>query len=120
MAPSPAQAVRALPCGHLSSGGEGARMSGAQVGGLSQMLCCFCSHLAHPPQSSELICADWSQRDLGHKMAPSPALEVRAIPGGHLSSGGKGAQMSGARNRGLSQKLCRFCSLLTHPPQSAS
>ena len=42
-------------------------------------------------------------------MALSPAPAVRALPGSHLSSSGEGAWISGARNRGLSQKLCRFC-----------
>jgi hypothetical protein len=41
----------------------------------------------------------WSLRDPGHKIAPSPAPAVRALPGGHLFSGGEGAQMSGAWNR---------------------
>jgi hypothetical protein len=45
-----------------------------------------------------LTCTDWSLRDLGHKMAPSPALEVRVLPGGHLSSGGEGAWMSQSQN----------------------
>jgi hypothetical protein len=43
-----------------------------------------------------LTCADWSQRDLGDKMAPSPALGVRDLLGSHLSSGGEGGRMSGA------------------------
>jgi hypothetical protein len=76
-----------------------------------------------------LTCIDCSSRDLGHKMAPSPALAVRALPGGHLSSGGEGALMSGAQNGGLSQKLCHFClfqklccfcSPLAHPLQFVS
>jgi hypothetical protein len=45
---------------------------------------------------STLTCADWSLRDMGHKMAPLPALAVRALPAGHLSSGREGAWMSGA------------------------
>ena len=32
-------------------------------------------------------------------MAPSPALVVRALPGGHLSSGWEGAWMSAVQNR---------------------
>jgi hypothetical protein len=44
-----------------------------------------------PSTVHELTCADWSLRDPGHKMAPSPALVVRALAGGHLSSGGEGA-----------------------------
>ena len=51
-----------------------------------------------PSAVHELICADWSQRDPGHKMAPLPALAVRALPGGHLSSGGEGSWMSGGQN----------------------
>jgi hypothetical protein len=62
--------------------------------GLSQKLCCFClsPKLCH-------ICTDWCQRDLRDKMAPSPALGIRALLGSNLSSGGKGAQMSAAQNR---------------------
>jgi hypothetical protein len=56
-----------------------------------------------------LTCTDWSPRDLGHKMAPSPALVVRVLPRGHLSSVGECTRMSGAWNGGLSQKLCHFC-----------
>ena len=42
---------------------------------------------AHSPSTvRELTYADWSQRDLGHRMAPLPALVVRALPGGHFSS----------------------------------
>jgi hypothetical protein len=49
---------------------------------------------AHSPFAVlELTCADWSPRDLGHKMAPSPAPAVRALPSGHLSSGREGARM---------------------------
>jgi hypothetical protein len=100
MTPSPAPEVRALPGGHLFSCGVVARISGAQNMGLSQMLCCFCL--------SQKLCLFCSQRaDLcrlvsegpGHKMAPLPVLEVTALPGGHLSSGGQGARMSGAQNR---------------------
>ena len=46
-----------------------------------------------------LTCTDWSLRNLGPKMAPSPAQAVRALPGAHISSGREGAWMSGARNR---------------------
>ena len=52
-----------------------------------------------------LTCMDWSPRDPGHKMAPSPALVVRSLPGGHLSSGREGAQMSGAQN-GVCPRSC--------------
>jgi hypothetical protein len=40
-----------------------------------------------------LTCADCSPRELGHKMALSPASAVRALPGRHLSFGGEGAWM---------------------------
>ena len=73
-----------------------------------------------PSAVCELTWADWSQRDPGQKMAPPPALAVRALPDGHLSSGREGVQMSGARNWGLSQHLCCFYSLLAHPLQSMS
>jgi hypothetical protein len=36
-----------------------------------------------------LTCTDWSLRDMGHKMAPSPAQAVRALPGGHSPLAGK-------------------------------
>ena len=52
-----------------------------------------------PSAVRELICADWSQRDPGDKMAPSLALGVRTLPGGHFSSGGEGSWMSAAPNR---------------------
>ena len=75
-----------------------------------------------------LTCIDWSLRDPGHKMAPSSALVFRALPFCHFSCS-EGARISGARNGGLSQKLCRlcvfqklccFCTLLAHPLQSMS
>jgi hypothetical protein len=44
-----------------------------------------------PSAVNELTCADWSQRDPGHKMAPSPTLAVKALPCGHFSSGKEGA-----------------------------
>ena len=66
----------------------------------------FLQSASSPSEVCELICADWSQRYAGDKMAPSPALGVRALPGGHLSYGREGAWMSGAQNMGLSQKLC--------------
>jgi hypothetical protein len=67
-----------------------------------------------------LTYTDCSLREVGHKMALSPAQEVRALLGRHLSSGGENAWMSRAPKRGLTQKLCHFCSLLTHPSQSTS
>ena len=64
-----------------------------------------------PSAVRELTCTDWSQMDPGHKLAPSPALVIRALPGGHFSSGREGARMSGPGKGGLSQKLCCFYSL---------
>jgi hypothetical protein len=37
-----------------------------------------------------LTCTDWSPRDPGHKMVPSPAPVIRALSGGHISSDGEG------------------------------
>ena len=58
-----------------------------------------------PSAVCELTQTDWSLRDQGHKMAPSPALVVRALPGGHLFSGIEGARISGAQNESLSHIL---------------
>jgi hypothetical protein len=65
--------------------------------------------------------AHWSLRDLEYNMALSPAPVVKALPGGHLSSGREGGQMSEAQicflnkdedpKESLSQELCCFCSL---------
>jgi hypothetical protein len=60
----------------------------------------------------ELTCTDWSPRDLGQKMAPSPVLEVRALSDGYFSSGGEGAQMSGAQN-GVCPRSCVASSVCT-------
>jgi hypothetical protein len=38
-------------------------------------------------------------------MAPSPALEVRALPGGHLSSGGEGTGISGAETASVPEAV---------------
>ena len=38
-----------------------------------------------PSAVCEQTCTGWSQRDQGHKMAPSPVPAVRALPGGHFS-----------------------------------
>ena len=100
-------AVRILPGGHLSSGGERSpRCLEPKMGSVLEAI----SHLPAPEavwllQSArspravcELTCADWSPRDPGHKMASSPAQADRALPGRHLSSGREGAQMSGPRS----------------------
>ena len=67
---------------------------------------------AHSPSTfCEVTWADWSPRDPGPKMAPSPAQAVRALLGRQLSSGSEGAQISGAQNR-----VCpRSCVLLPVP-----
>jgi hypothetical protein len=115
--------VSVLSAGKLSSCREVVQRSDVQTcllvedecpkQGLSQKMCCLCA-------VCELTCADWSPRDPGHKMAPSSAPAVRALPGRHLSSGGEGVQMSGAQicflpedevpKQGLFQNLCCFCS----------
>ena len=89
--------VIVLSAGKLSSCREGAQRSGVQTcllaedegpkQGLSQKMFCLCSLHAHVHR---LV------RDVGHKMALSPALAVRALPGRHLSSGREGALISGA------------------------
>jgi hypothetical protein len=86
--------------------GKGARMPGAQNGVCPRRCVAsatrsltFCS-----PRIRELTCADWSLRDPGHKMSPSPAPAVRALPRRHLSLG-EGAQMSGARS-GVCLRIC--------------
>jgi hypothetical protein len=103
MAPTPVLPVRALPGRYLSSGEEGAWMSGTQkVGGGGCPRSCVASACPRSCVTSAvhtLTCADWSLRDPGHKIAPTLALAVRALPGEHLSSGREGAQMSGSRNR---------------------
>ena len=67
-----------------------------------------------------VTCTDWSPRDMGHKMALSPALEVRALLGRHLSSGGEGARMSGAP-KGVCPRSCVSSAVqLAHPSQSVS
>jgi hypothetical protein len=76
---------------------------------------------AHSPSAvpvHELTCADWSQRDLREKMAPSPALGVRALPGGRFSSDGEGAWMSAAQNRAYprSYVASAVCLLTLHSP----
>jgi hypothetical protein len=78
MAPSPALVVRALPGDQLSSGGEGMWLFGAHNGACPRG--CVVSSVY------TLTCTDWTLRDLGHKMAPSPALVVRALPRSHISS----------------------------------
>ena len=131
MALSPALAVRALSCSYLSSGGKVLRCLQPKMGSVPEAV----SLLPVPEavlllQSTLFTCADWSLRDPGHKMAPSPALAVRALSYNHLSSGGEGAQMSGAQN-GVCRRSCvasacpRSCVAsavrpLAHPLQSMS
>jgi hypothetical protein len=52
-----------------------------------------------------LTCTNWSLRDRKHKMALSPPLAVRALPGRHLISGRDGTWISGARN-GVCPRSC--------------
>jgi hypothetical protein len=54
----------------------------------------------------------WDTRWLPHLL--------KALLGRHLSSGGEGAWMSGARKGVCPRSLFSFCSLLTHPSQSRS
>jgi hypothetical protein len=69
-----------------------------------------------------LTCTDWSPRDTGHKMALSPALVVRALPGTSLPWRGTCLDIWSPKQGlsqkvfcfYLSQKLCSFCSLHTH------
>jgi hypothetical protein len=73
-----------------------------------------------PSVVCKLICADWSQRNPGDKMAPSPALGVRALLGSYLSSGGEGALMSATQNR-VCPRSCvasAVCTLTLHSPQA--
>jgi hypothetical protein len=91
--------------------GKGARMSGAQNWVCPKSYVTSACPRSHVPSAvspsavCELTCADWSLRDARHKMAPSPALAVRALPGKHFSSGREGAWMSGARN-GVCPRIC--------------
>jgi hypothetical protein len=120
MAPSPTQAVRALLGGHLSSDKEVAQMSGAQDGVCPRScVASACPRSCVPSAVCTLTCADWSLRDLRHKMVPLHAPAVRALQGRHLSSGREGTSIWSPK-RDLSQKLCHSCSPLAHPPQSAS
>jgi hypothetical protein len=71
--------------------------------------------------ASMLSCTDWSLRDPGYKMALSPALAVRTLPGCHLVSGRETEPIYGAhfcflaeddgQEDALSQKRCCFSSL---------
>jgi hypothetical protein len=77
-----------------------------------------------------LICTNCSLRNVGPKMALSPALKFRAHQGGHLSSVVESAQISWAQNRicprscvasGVSLlNLCRadLCRLLSEAPRT--
>jgi hypothetical protein len=75
--------------GHLSSVGEGARMSGARNGACPRS--CVASVVCN------VTCADYSLRNLGPNMA-HPGAQWQSPPrwGGHLSSGREGVRMSGA------------------------
>jgi hypothetical protein len=99
--------VRVLSVGKLSFCREGEQKSGVQT-------CLLfedkgqnrgCPRRCVASAICMLTCTDWSLRDVGYKMAHSPALAVRALPGGHLSSGGEGARMSGVRN-GVCHRSC--------------
>ena len=91
--------VRVLSAGKLSSCREGAKISGVQTcllaedegleQGLSQKMCCLHSLQAH---LHRLV----SEGQVTKDGSLSPALVVRVLPGGHLSSGGEGARMCGA------------------------
>ena len=101
--------VRALSAGKFSSYREGAQIPGVwtsllaedegQKQDLSQKLCCFgLSQKLLASVVHTLTCTDSSQRDPGTKMAPPGALASPPGQGRHLTSGRKGAWMSGARN----------------------
>jgi hypothetical protein len=112
MAPSPATAVRALPSGHLSSGSEGAQMSGAQKGVCPRS--CVASALC-------LLTFHGLQADLCRLVSEGPGAQDGSLtcsgsqspPGRHLSSGGEAARISGVRN-GVCPRSCvasAVCSL---------
>ena len=68
----------------------------------------------------ELTCTDWSLRDPGPKMAPSPALVVQSPPRrASLLWRGRFLDVWSLKIA-LSQKLCHFCNLLAYPLQSVS
>jgi hypothetical protein len=104
MALSPALVVRALPGRHLSSGGEGAQMSGAQNG-----VCPRSCVTSACPRSCEVSVAHSHLSRLVSEGSGtqdgSPRCSGRALPGGHLSSSGEGAWMSGAQN-GVCPRSC--------------
>jgi hypothetical protein len=135
MVPSPVLDVRALPDDHLSYGGEGAWMSKAWNGDLSQKLCsfclsqklcCFCIQLAHPPQSIDLhrLFSDGLVRQDGSFTCSGDQNPPRWPP---LLWWGRYLEVFSPK-QGLSQKLCLFCLSqklycfccpLAHPLQSA-
>jgi hypothetical protein len=70
----------ALQGGHLSSGWEGSQMSDARNGVFSRSyVASACPRICVASAVSSLTCADWSLRDLGSKMAPSPALKKPSL-----------------------------------------
>jgi hypothetical protein len=64
-----------------------------------------------PSTVRDLTWADWSPRDPGPKMAPSPAQAVRDLQARQLSSGTEGVRISGVQN----QVCPRSCLLLPVP-----
>ena len=88
--------VRVLSAGKLASFMEGAQISGIRTcplaedeglnQGLSQKLCSFDNLHSH---LHRLVCEGSGTQDV------SPSCSGRALLGGHLSSGGEGAWMSG-------------------------
>jgi hypothetical protein len=81
-------------------------ISGAQNGAyLRSCVASVCPRSCVTSALCTLTCADWSLRDPGHKMAPSPALGVWALLGIQLSSGWDGAQMSVAET-GVCLRSC--------------
>ena len=78
MAPSPVQAFRDLLGGHLSSDGECARCLEPETGSVPEAVLLLQSACS-PFTVCQLSFADWSLRDLGPKMAPSPAPVVQSL-----------------------------------------
>jgi hypothetical protein len=102
---------------HLSSGGEGARMSGARNEVcLRSCVASACPRSCVPSSVCSLtFCSLWA--DLHRLVSEGPETQdgsitcsERALPCRHLSSGGEGTQMTRARNGAL----CCFCSLCSH------
>jgi hypothetical protein len=122
--------VRVLSARKLSSCREGAQRSGVQTCLLAEDVGPrACPRRCVASAVCMLTSTDWSPRDPEHKMAPSLALAVRALPAGHLSFGGEGAQMSGAQNRACPRSCVAsacprscvasaVCSLTLHSPRA--